>query len=83
MLISSLKLFSFSRYLNFCLDFLVMLKKRLDWKDKLNFNIQTSQPGYDTTYIAQYLLPHIARSKGSQTMKFGQLIEYKKRNIFL
>ena len=58
-----------------------MLKKRLDWKDKLNFNIQTSQPGYDTTYIAQYLLPHIARSKGSQTMKCGQLIEYKKRNM--
>ena len=28
--ISSLKLFSFSRYLGFCNDLLVMLKKRLD-----------------------------------------------------
>ena len=25
----------------------------------------------------------ISRSKGNQTMKFGQLIEYNERNIFL
>ena len=30
------------------------------------------------THIAQYL-----KSKGTQTVKFGQLIEYKVRNIFL
>ena len=30
------------------------------------------------TYIAQYL-----ESKGIQTMKYGQLIEYNKRIIFL
>ena len=29
-----------------------------------------------------HLLPNISRSKGSQTMKFGQLIEYNTRNIF-
>ena len=29
------------------------------------------------------MLPNISRSKGNQTMKFGQLIEYKMRNIFL
>ena len=29
------------------------------------------------------MLPNISRSKGNQTMKLGQLIEYKKRNIFL
>ena len=28
-------------------------------------------------------LPNIAWSKGNQTAKFGQLIEYSKRNIFL
>ena len=28
-------------------------------------------------------MPIISKSKGSQTMKYGQLIEYNKRNIFL
>ena len=28
-------------------------------------------------------LPNITRSKGNQIMKFGQLIEYSMRNIFL
>ena len=27
-----------------------------------------------------YILPNISRSKDNQTMKFGQVIEYKKRN---
>ena len=27
------------------------------------------------------MLPNISRSKGNQTMKFGQLIEYNKGNI--
>ena len=33
--------------------------------------------------ISMHLLLNIARSKDKQTMKFGQLIEYKMRNIFL
>ena len=33
----------------------------------------TSQPGKQT--IAIHILPHFSRSKGNQTMKFGQLIE--------
>ena len=28
------------------------------------------------------MLPNISRSKGNQTMRFGQLIEYNKRNLF-
>ena len=40
-----------------------------------------SQPGKQT--IAIHLLPNISRSKGNQKMKFGQLIEYNMRNIFL
>ena len=41
------KLFLFSRSLNFCFDFLVMLKKRFDKKEKVNFKI------YDvTTWLA-------------------------------
>ena len=29
------------------------------------------------------MLPDISRSKGNQAMKFGQLIEYKVKNVFL
>ena len=41
----------------------------------------TSQPGKQT--IGIHILLNISRSKGIQTMKFGQLIEYNMRNIFL
>ena len=41
----------------------------------------TSQTGEQT--IAIRMLPNISRSKGNQTMKFGQFIEYNMRNIFL
>ena len=41
----------------------------------------TSRPGKQT--IAIHILPNISRSKGNQAMKFGQLIEYNMRNIFL
>ena len=40
-----------------------------------------SQPGLQT--VAIHILSSISKSKGNQTMKFGQLIEYNKRNIFL
>ena len=40
----------------------------------------TAQPGLQTIAIR---LPNISQSKGNLTMKFGQLIEYNKRNIFL
>ena len=41
----------------------------------------TSQPGFQITAI--HILPNISQSKGNQTIKFGQLIEYNQRNIFL
>ena len=40
----------------------------------------TSQSVQQT--IAIHILPNISWSKGNQTMKFGQWIEYKKQNIF-
>ena len=40
----------------------------------------TSQPRKQT--IAIHISTNISRSKGNQTMKFGQLIEYNMRNIF-
>ena len=41
----------------------------------------TSQPGQQT--IAIHILTNILRSKDDQAMRFGQLIEYNLRNIFL
>ena len=41
----------------------------------------TSQPGQQTFVI--YISSNISRSKDNQTMKFGELIEYEMRNIFL
>ena len=75
-------LFVLSRYLNFCLVFLFMQKKQLDQqKDMVNFKI------YDVviwlTNNSTHILPSISRSKSNQTMKFGHLKEYNKRNTFL
>ena len=39
----------------------------------------TSQPGFQTIAI----LPNISQSKGKQKIKFGQLMGYDKRNVFL
>ena len=41
----------------------------------------TAQPEKQT--IAIHIFPNISRSKGKKSMKFGQLIEYNMRNIFL
>ena len=40
----------------------------------------TSEPWKQT--VAIHILPNILRSKGNQTMTFGQLIEYNIRNMF-
>ena len=40
----------------------------------------TSQPGLQTILI--HNLPNISQSKSNQTIKLGQLIEYKKKKIF-
>ena len=53
---------------NFCLDFLVMWKKQLHEENKVNFNI------FDVKTVTIYILPNISRSKGNQTLKFGQVI---------
>ena len=41
----------------------------------------TLQPGLQT--IGIHTLPNISQSKDNPTMKFSQLIEYNKGNIFL
>ena len=49
-------------------------------KIRLTSKFMTSQVGLQT--FAIHILPNISHSKGNQTMKFGQLIEHNKRNIF-
>ena len=75
------KLFSFSRYLKLCLDFLLMHNSGLIRKIRLISKFMTSQHGNKTILI--HLLPDISKSKGNLTMKFGQLIDYNMRNVFL
>ena len=41
----------------------------------------TLHPDCETTVI--HILPNISRSKGNQTLKIGQLLEYNTRKIFL
>ena len=48
-------------------------------KIRLTSKFMPSQTGLQT--IAIHILPNISQSKGNQKMKFGQFIEYKKRNI--
>ena len=50
-------------------------------KIRLLTNFMTPQPGQQA--IVRHIFPDISRSKGNQTMKFGHLIEYSMRNIFL
>ena len=63
---------SFSKHLSFCLDFLVMCKNGLIEKTRLISRFMTSQRGSQT--VAIHILPNISRSKGNQTIKYGQLI---------
>ena len=77
MLLISQKLFSFSRYFNFGLDFLVMKKNDLM---RLISKLM-KQPGKQT--LTTLILPNTLRSKSNQTMKFGKPKEYNLRNIFV
>ena len=59
----------------------VMYKNGLIRKIRLISKRIPSQPKKKA--IAIHILPNISRSKGQQTLKFGQLIEYNMRNIFI
>ena len=50
-------------------------------KIRFILKFMTLQLGSQT--ISIHILPNITQNKSNPTMKFGQLIEYKKRNIFL
>ena len=62
------------RNLNFPRDFFSHVEKRLDKKVKLIFkiyNVTTRETNI------MYILHNISRSKGNQTMDFGQVAEYQ------
>ena len=61
----------------FCPDVYGYAGKQLDKKAKVNFKSQIGKQ-----IIITQVLPKISRSKGNQTMKFGQLSECSMRNIF-
>ena len=65
-------LFSFLRYLHFCLDFFALGGKWFDKKAKINFKI------YDITNwnTNNEHIVKIIEKEGNQVMKFGQLVEY-------
>ena len=75
------KVFSSSRYLSFCVDFLVMSQNGLAIKISLISNFMTLQPSEET--VVTHIFSNIARLKGNKTLRFGQLIEYNMRNTFL
>ena len=79
--IGTLRVKSFFRSLDFCPDFFSYLGKRLNKRAKVNFKILTSQTGKQP--IAIHILPKFSRSKSYQAMRFDQLIEHNKINIYL
>ena len=79
--ISPEELSLFSRYLSFCLGFLVIYQNDLIKKIRLISNFMTLQPGQQTIVI--HILPNISTSKDNQAIKFGLLIECNMWNTFL
>ena len=75
------KLFLLLKDLSFCPDTLAMKENGLTRDLRLISEFMTPQTRQQTITI--HILLIISRSKGNQTMKFGQLIEYKMKNIFL
>ena len=57
------------------------LDKRFDQKVKVVSKFMTWKPGKQTVVI--HILPDISKSKANETTKFGQLITYNMRHIFL
>ena len=64
----------------FVTTFWLCRKNGLTRKVRLTSKFMTPQPGSQT--IAIHILLNISTSRGSQTMKFGQLLEYKKGIFF-
>ena len=72
----------FSRYFHFfVLTFCPCRKNSLIRHIKLTSKFMTLQRAWQAIKI--HILPSIVRTKANQTIKFGQLLKYKTRKIFL
>ena len=69
----------FLRYFSFCPEFLVMWENGLIRKLRHFWKFLTSQTGHQASTI--HILQDIVRSKGNQTLRFGQLIEFNMNNF--
>ena len=58
------------------------VEKWLNQKDKVRFKIYDNTT-WLTSNCNKQILPNISKSKGNQTVKFGELKQYNMRNIFL
>ena len=76
-----LKVLFVFKMIKFLPGLLAMQKDGLIGKVRLISKTMTSQPGKPTFAIK--ILCNISRSKSNQEIKFGQLIEYNIKNIFL
>ena len=74
-------LFSLSRYLKVCLDFLVMYKNSLIRKTRLISELMRSKPGKQIIVI--HTLSNFLRIKGNQRIESSQLKQCNMTNIFL
>ena len=70
------KLIQFLKYLSSYSDIFGHVGTELDQKAKINSKFIMSSTGKQIITIQ--ILPSISRSKDNHTMKFGQLVEYKK-----
>ena len=69
------------KYLYFCPDFFGHVGKRLEKKAKVISKFMTSETAQQI--ITVHILFNTSGSKVNQAMKFGLLIEYNMRNIFI
>ena len=65
----------------FVITFWACRKNDLIWRIRLISKFITSQPSLQR--ITTHIFFNISRIKDNQAMKFGQIIEHPKRNIFL
>ena len=57
--------------------------RKTAWSESYHYFLNLRCHRLDKKSITKYILPNTPRNKGNQTMKFGQLIEYNMKNIFL
>ena len=71
------------KFISFNESPLNMMKNAFSFILKTLFDLNAFKFLSNWLTITIYVLPNISRNKGNQAIKFGQIIKYSKRNIFL